>query len=356
MIDLAKLCYDVVAVTPDGEQLNLTEIVGALGWSEGEKELAAKITFRLANVKYKEKFISDVVQPMTPIFIYADLGEGAKEMIRGTVNKWELNETNGEVYLNIEAADEALSLRHNQDDFYFTEGHTSTAILTEVFNKWGVPFKLDIKDVKHTKKVYRRKYLSDIVTDVLKDIKEKGGGGYFARAKESVIEIIPRGTNDEIYHFDIEDNLIRTHESFDITSLVTRVKVVAKQKEEGHQKVEAVIDGKTEYGVRQVIYERGDKTTLEEAEKAAKKILDEKGEAKRKTSLESPDLPFLRKGDKIRVHSNAGEGYFFIKAIRHNAASMKMNMELDESKDDNAAQGVSFDTAHGDESNSSETP
>ena len=356
MIDLTKLKYDVVVLTKDGEQLNITDVASSLGWSEGEKELSAKIMLKIANVAYKDKQLSEIVQPFTPIFVYADVGEGSKEVIRGTVTKWELSETNGELFIDIEAADEVQALRKNQDDFYFTDGHSSSAILEEILSKWGVPHRIELDDVKHAKKVYRKKYLCDMIQDVLKDLKEKGGGVYFIRARNGVVEIIQRGKNDTVYHFDVESNLLRTRESFDVENLVTRVKVVAKSKDEGHQKVEATIDGKTEYGVRQVIYERGDKTSLEEAEKAAKKILDEQGEAKRQTSIEAPDIPFMRKGDKIRVKSSSGEGYFFVKSIRHNAATMKMTLELDEDKDKNVADGKNYDTARTDESDSSAPP
>lgn len=353
MIDVAKLVYRVVAVSPEGEQIDLTDVTSALGWSEGERELAAKITMKLANVLHKDKYVSDLVRPFTPIFIYADIGEGFVEVIRGTVQRWSLTESNGEKTLNIEAADEVQALRHNEDFFYFTASHSSTAIITEIFNKWGVPYELKINDVKHDKKVYRKKNLADMVADVLKDLKEKDGGVFFMRAKEGIIQIIPRGTNETVFHLDIDDNIVRVNESFDVTSIVTRVRVIGKQDKEGHQSVESTIDGNLELGVRQVIYERGDKVSLEEAEKAAKKILAEQGEVKRNTSIDSPDVPVMRKGDRIRIHSSAGEGYFFVKSIRHSAPTMRMTLELDEDKETNKAQGNEFNTDDRDESGSS---
>lgn len=357
MIDLSKLRYDVIAVAADGTQLNLTDITSALGWAEGEKELSAKITLKVANAEYNGKHVSDFVQPFTPIFIYADMGAGSEEVIRGTVQKWELSETNKEVYLNLEAADEVQALRANQDHFFFDDGSGSSSILEEILGKWGVPHEIQITDGKHSKKVYRKKYLCDMVADVLKDLKEKGGGVYFVRAKGGVVQIIPRGTNETIYHFDIDDNLIRAQESFDVSKMVTRVQVVGKENKEGKQKIEATVDGKTEYGTRQVIYTRGNKETAAEAETAAKKILDEQGEVKRKTSIESPDVPNLRKGDRIRVRSSAGESYFFVKSIRHNAAQMKMTMELDYDKEYSEAQGSQqYNISKTDESGSSNPP
>ena len=354
MLDLEKLSYRLVSVTPEGQQLDLTDVATALGWSEGEKELSAKIQFKLsADAKLGDKFLTDLVKPNSPVFVYADMGNGFEEVCRGNVQKWELVETNKSFALQIETADEAHALRQSEDDFYFTDGHSSTAILEEILNKWGVPHEIHIKDDKHSKKVYRKKNLADMLADVLKDLKEKGGGVYFIRAKNGIIEIIPRGSNETIYCFDVKENLIRTQESFDIGQIVTRVQVVAKSKDEGHQKIESTVDGKTEFGVKQRIYTRGDKESLAEAETAAKKILDEQGDAKHKLSVESPDLPTLRKGDRIRITSTLGEGYYFVKSIRHNAATAKMTFEIDEDKDKNKSVGVDFDTSSTDESDSS---
>lgn len=301
--------------------------------------------------------MAELIRPFTPIFIYATMdGEAAEEVIRGTVTKWQLVETNREFYLQLEAADEAQALRKNQDEFFFSDDHGSKKILEEILGKWGVPHEIQIQDVKHSKKVYRKKYLCDMIADVLKDLKEKGGGVYFVRAKGGVIQIIPRGTNEIVYHFDTEDNLVRVQESFDVSQIVTRVQVVGKSKEEGHQKIEATVDGHTDFGIRQVIYERADKTTLDEAKTAAKKILDEQGKVKRKTSIESPDIPTVRKGDRIRIHSSTGTGYFFIKSISHNAANQTMRLEIDEDKDKNKELGLVYDTNAADESGTSTPP
>lgn len=328
MINLAKLEYRVAVISSEGEQLDVTGITSGLGWSEGEKELSAKISCKFACVEVGGKMIDEIVQPMTPIIIYAGDGEDFAEVIRGNVTKVELTEANSEFVLSVECADECHALRHNMDDFFFTDGHSSNAILEDVLKEAGAEYRIEIKDGTHGKKVYRQKYYSDMIADVLKDLKEKGGGEYFIRAREGVIEIIPRGTNETIYHFDIDDNVVRVKESFDASKVVTKVKVVGKEKSEGHQAVEAVVEGNTELGTRQVIYRRKDKETLAEAEAAAKKILDENG-VQRKTSLEAPDVPTLRKGDKIRVRSSVGENYFFVKSIRHDAPQMKMTMELD---------------------------
>ena len=356
MLNLSLLSYKVTCVTPDGKQLDLTDISTGLGFSEGSKELAAKIQLKIACVEVNGKSITELVKPFTPIFIFADMGDGFAEVVRGKVEKWKIIESNREFYLDIEAADEAADLRHSQDNFFFTDGHTSTAILEEILNKWSIPCSIEVKSVKLGKKVYRKKYLADMISDVLKDLKEKNGGEYFVRATAGKIEIVERGKNSTIWHFDADENLFKVTESFDSSKIVTRVKVVGKSKDEGKPAVEQTVDGKNaDYGTRQIIYERPDKETLDEATKAAKKILDEQGDIKRKTSIECPDVPTLRKGDKIRVKSSSGEGYFFVDSIRHNCVDRKMNLELTEAKDANKSLlNQVFDTASDDGSGSSE--
>ena len=300
--------------------------------------------------------ITDVVTLNTPLIVYANVGDGFKEIVRGNVTKLGLTESNREFTLNVEAADAAQALRHTQEDYFFSPDSSSSAIIKKILEDHGVPNEIHVTDVKHEKKVFRGKYLSDMVADVLKDLKEKGGGTYFLRAREGIVEIIPRGTNETIYHFDIDYNAVRVTDSFDSSDTVTKVKVVGKQREEGKQHVDSVVEGRTDLGTRQVIYARDDKTTLEEAEKAAKKILDENG-IKRKTSVEAPDVPSMRKGDRIRLRSSVGEGFFFVKSIRHDAPQQKMTMELDYDKEYSQQQGLeNYDIAARDESGSSNPP
>lgn len=179
-----------------------------------------------------------------------------------------------------------------------------------------------------------------MILDILDEAKKKGAGFYFARAKEGVVQIIPRGTNSEIYHFDEANNAIKATDSFDISGIVTRVTILGKQDSDGKQKIEATVNGSTEFGIRQVIIGKPRDKTLEEATQTANEILKERGSIARKITLEAPDLPFLRKGDRISVKAGTVQGSFFIKSIRHNADDRKMSMEIDEDKGD----GNAYDT------------
>jgi len=354
MIDLSKVDYRLIAIDSAGTQYDITSICAGLGWSENDKELAVKISFRVG-IQLDNQNITDIINVNTPIFVYAKLSDDGEfeEIVRGTVQKFGTAESNKEFQLEVECFDEAFALRHTQDDYFFSPDSSSSSILQKILGDTGVEYSMNIEDVKHEKKVYRARYLSDMITDVLKDLKEKNHKTYFLRAREGKLEIIERGTNEEIYDFDIENILVKVSDSFDAENLVTKVKVVGKSQEEGKQHVDSIVEGRTDLGTRQVIYARDDKTSLEEAEKAAQKILDENG-IKRTTQLEAPDLPTLRKGDRIRLRSSFGEGYFFVKSIRHDAAQMKMSADLDYDKEYSESAGLEvYDLAGSNETESS---
>lgn len=350
MIDLRLIEYRVVAVTSEGEQLDITNATTDLGWEEGEREYAARISLKLYDAEYGEKRLSELVQPLTPIFVYAISNGESTEVIRGTVADWKPTDSNNKLTLDITAYDEVKALRESQDDEYFSDGQTSKQIITKILDKWSVPYDYQGPEITHAKFAFKKKYISDMIKTVLEDVRRKGKGFYFMRAKEGKVQIIPRGSNEDIYHFDADTNLMQTSDSFSSSGLVTRVKIVGKTKNEGCPPVEDTIDGHTEYGVKQMILERPTDKTLDEIRETAKQTLKEKGSLKRKTTLSCADVPFIRKGDIIRVESGSLQGYWFISAIRHNADDGKMNLTIVEDKDKNAEEGNdAYDTGESDE-------
>ena len=95
MISIKDIIYRVICISPDGEQIDITSITTNLGWEEGEKELSVRISLKVYNTLYNGKRISQLIQPGTPIFVYATIGAEQKEMVRGTVEKWAPTYTNG---------------------------------------------------------------------------------------------------------------------------------------------------------------------------------------------------------------------------------------------------------------------
>lgn len=337
MVDISKVEYKVLIITPDGDHADITPIATNLGWEEGEKELAVRISMQIVNAKYNGKDVSEIICPGTPVFIYYIINDGEpEEAVRGTVEKWKLNFSNSRTTIDIEAYDMMNAARHNQDNKYFSEGTSTKAIMENILSNWQMPYSYNGPSVSHGKTVFKHKYLSDMFKTVLDEARKKGAGVYYIRAKKGVVEVIPRGSNEDIYHFDQDENAVSVTDSFDISNTVTCAIVVGKSKNEGHEPVQAVLYGKTStFGHRQVIYDMPKESSLDETTKSAQEMLKEKGEAARKTDLHAPDLPFLRKGDRIRVRAGTAQGYFFVKSVRHNAADGSMTLAIDEDKERN---------------------
>lgn len=342
MIDISGIAYSVVAVTPDGEQLDITGITSELGWEEGSNELAVRISMQIYNAQFKGKYVSQIVQPGTPIFIYATIAGSREEVARGSITGWDPSWSNKKTSVSITAYDEMLALRKNQENRYYSDGVGTKAAIMAVFDDWGVPVgEYQGPDVTHTKMPFKKAWLSDIILKILDDADKKGAGKYIVRASKGQVNVIPKGSNTDVYHFGAEQNTVSIGDRFDSSNLITRVKVVGKQDTEGHQAVEAVIDGKTEFGIRQVIYERAQDKSLADATTAASQILKKKGDIDRKTTLSAPDVPVIRKGDRIHVSVGTASGYFFVTSIRHNAADGKMTMSIEEDKEKDAEETAS---------------
>jgi len=114
-----------------------------------------------------------------------------------------------------------------------------------------------------------------------------------------------------------------------ISDLVTRVKIVGKANDDEKSPVEAIVDGLTEFGIRQKIVTRSEDDTLSAAKAEAKQIIDEEGHPKRNIKLEGPDVPVMRKGDKVYVKTETINGYCYVLSIRHNADERTMSLEVE---------------------------
>lgn len=184
-------------------------------------------------------------------------------------------------------------------------------------------------NVTHEELVFRVGSLADILLKILDDALKKGGEKSILRATQGQVEVIARGDNATVYEFDENDTVSVEHET-SIANLVTRVKVIGQEKDkEGIPPVEAVVNGLTQFGVRQKIYRREEDATIAEVQSAAQEILNEKGKISQTMSLQAPDAPDLRKGDRVSVNVGDVSGFFYATSVRHDAASGVMTLDLE---------------------------
>lgn len=327
MIDISKLTYRVYAVLADGRQINITGAVTAFGWSEGENEISARTTATMANATYGREALSSIIVPGSVIVVTADTGSGEKEVIRGSITEWGPSRSSGGNSFSVAAYDELFNFQQSQDDRYITAGTGTKSAITALFGDWGIPVgEYKGPDIPHAKTIFKAQYLSDIVFSLLDDAEKHGADKYVIRAAAGAASVIPIGSNDDIYHFTEAASAITTSDRISTGNLVTRVKVLGLADDDGMQAVEAIVDGKTEYGIRQRLYNRSEDDTLETAKAAAQAMIDTEGEPERSSTVQAPDIPFIRKGDKISLATSSLTGYFIIKSITHDGTNRKMTM------------------------------
>lgn len=333
MIDVSRLKYKLLLVTEDGKELDITGATEDLGWEEGESELASRIYFTLCNAEYGGGLLSGIAKPGCIVAVIADWGTGKDEVARGRINDWDPQFSGSGDTVNITAYDDLINLQNSQDNRYYSAGTGTKAAITSIFEDWSIPLgEYKGPNVSHAKTLFKAEYLSDIILQLLDDAEKKGGAKCIVRCGKGKVSVLPEGSNTIIYHFSAGDNVTVARDTTSIASLVTRVKVVGKEDKAGKQAVEAIVDGLIKYGIRQQIYVRDEDDTLNRAKSAAEDIIKKDGQPDHIRSITTPDVPTLRKGDKVHIQAGTLDGYYIVTSIQHNADTKSMQMDVKEYK------------------------
>lgn len=315
--------YTLAITAEDGTQYDISDFADDLGWEENEKELATSMSFSVGTD-------NEQLLKIIKLGCLASVLSSGKEKARGYINTAKVKSTGSKDSITVKAYDDLFALQKSEDQLYFAAGQMTKDVLTQIFAEWNLTISnYTGANVAHEKLVYRSGSLADNILDILDDAVKKGGEKSILRSTLGQIEVVTRGSNQEIYCFD-EDCSISAESETSIADIVTRVKVVGKaDKDEGRPPVEATLNGLTQFGVRQKIYQREKDATAEEAQTAAQKILDEKGKISEKVSVQSPDVPDIRKGDRVRVSIGDLNDDYFVLGVRHDASNGIMTMDLE---------------------------
>lgn len=355
MVEPVKYRYKTILITESRKQHDISEFIEGLGWEELEKELAARISFTAKNDKTAKGRISALTKPNCYIvLLYSYDGGKTTEAVRGKINEWNPSAKFTLETLKVKAYDELHDLEESDDDLYYSSGAGTKSVLTKLFSDWKIPVgRYTGPDVKHGKLKYDKKSLGSIVTEILEEAKKKGGGDTVIRAVKGKVDILSYGSNTKIYHFEETEHLLSLSHKISVTGMVTRVKVVGEENDDGRRPVEATVDGKIKYGIRQKIYTRGSDESLGEAKEAAQGILDEDGEPEEEINIEAPDIPEVRKGDLVHLKtSTVGSGYFYVLEAVHDCDSGEMELKLKRApKRDGGSSGENQDDSSKDDGN-----
>lgn len=328
MIDISKIRYRLVVMTESKKQYNIKEFVEDLGWEENGGELATRISFSAKNEKTSAGLISSLVNPGCLVGVFAADGSIDEEVARGYVTDWKPLLSGSKDKVDITCYDELYNLEKSQDLIYYSSGIGTKSAVTQIFDNQQIPIeKYDGPDVTHGKLAYKTESLADALLDILDDAKKKGGGDAFIRAAKGKASVLRWGSNETVYHFEV-DNIKQVSHKISTAGMITRVKVIGQEDNDGRSSVEAVVNGQTKFGIRQKIYVRGKDDSVSDAQSAAQDIINDKGQINEEITVQSPDIPFVRKGDLVHITAGTLNDYYFVKGIRHDADSMSMTMNL----------------------------
>ncbi len=329
MIEAGTISYTVIAFTSKGVQLNITQAVKDLGWEEGEDELAMKMTFKMYDATYNGSKLSTLLGIGCVVAIKAKWEGSSSVVAQCNITECERSTSKSDEIFDVTAYDCLYNLQKSQDNVYYSKGKKTKSAIKAIFSSWGITLSsYSGPNVTHSKILYKNTYLGDIIRGILDDAKKKGGCSAIVRSTKGKVSIVKVGSNSTIYHFE-SSNAISSKYKISIADLVTRVKIVSSADDEGSTKVEAVVNGKTSYGIFQRIYNYSGSDSLSDAKEAAQEILDEKGEPEETSTVEAPDVPSVRKGDQVHLKVGALNGFYVVKSIQHDATSGKMTMEVE---------------------------
>lgn len=328
MIDVANIKYRLVVMTEDKKQYNIKEFVENLGWEENDGELAVRISFTAKNDKTSAGLISSLAKPGCLVGIFASHGSTDEEVARGYITDWKPTLSGNKDKFDVICYDELYNLQESQELIYYSSGIGTKSAITKIFDDWQIPMdKYEGPDVTHGKLAYKTEMLSDVLLDILDDAKKKGGGSAMIRAAKGKVSVIEWGSNTTVYHFEADNTKQVSHKK-STSGMITRVKIIGQENDDGRSSVEAVVNGLTKFGVRQKIYIRGKDDSVSDAQSAAQEIIDEKGKVKEDITVQAPDIPFIRKGDLVHMTVGTLKDYYYVKGIRHDADSGSMTMDL----------------------------
>ena len=329
MFDASKTKYRLLVMAQDGTQYNIKNFATDLGWEQNAGELATRISFAVYDEKLPAGRISKLAKPGCLVVVTAQCESHKKdEVARGYITDWVPKMTSKKRAFKVTAYDELFNLQKSQDTIYYSDGTSTRTIVTDIIGRWGIPLgSYQGPDVSHDKMAFSSKKLSEIIYDTLDDAVKKGGHHALLDAQKGVVSIIPWGTNDEVWCFE-NRNTVSSEYKISTADMVTRVKVIGEENDDGRSAVEAVLDGRTEFGIRQKIVRKGTDDSAEDARNEAQEILDKDGNPKETVTVQAPDVPFIRKGHRVFCRLSYVTGYFYVKGIRHDASSGTMTMDL----------------------------
>lgn len=321
--------YTVIAVGADGTTYELPNATTDLYIEESKGELAKKVNLSLRNAAAGSKTLKDVLALRMQIKVSANDGETKKEVFSGYL--WTISFDDAiEKELKCIAYDHLIYLQSSKDCIYFTAGKKTDSICSTICDRWGVKLNYSYESISHSKTPLNNLYISDMLIEILDEAKKQKGKKYAIRSEDGVMKIMTAGTNTTVYSFERQKGIISGSSEISMDGLVTKVAIAGSADDNDRRSIEATVDGKTaEYGTLQDIITKDTDTTLTEAKKEANEILKEKGTPNPIYTRILPDVPWVHKGDRIKISDSELNADCIVLSVTHDCKSKTMEVEVE---------------------------
>lgn len=320
--------YSVV-VTTKNKIYTVTDALVSLETSEQEKQIAVGASIGLYDVSVDEKKLSDLISLRDLVVISANDGKINDEVFRGYV--WDISpkETLTDSDFTIKCYDQLIYWQESEDSEFYAAGKDTFSIISSIFKKWGISGIYEYSNIGHEKLVLRGTIADYVASDILDPVQKKTGKKYVIRCEKQNVAIRTVGTNKTVYTISKGANAIEVRRYISMNGLTTQVLILGKSSDNGKTPVEATIKGDTgKYGTLQKVINKSEDTTLADAKKEANNIIEESGTPKWEYDITAPDIPWIRKGDKVNVSTNSVSGSFIVKSISRDISNRGKTMAL----------------------------
>ena len=325
-IDISKLKYKFLVILKSGASINITNLILDCSLEDPDGEISEHAEMTINNILYGSGRISSVITPGSALYVYSDWGSGFQEIYRGTIWDWDDEGSTTDKSFAFSAYD-ILKYLESEDNIYFPAGLSTKSIVGNISNKWGISFSYTYSSITHSKIVLPATALSEAIISVLNDAQSKVDSNYVVLARKGIMDVIPQGSNSTVCIFTGRE-IETTSNKRSMDDLITKVIVGGQQDNAGKVPVEATFTGRTEFGTLQKIVSRDEDTTLSAASAEAKKMLKESGNLSEDREIGAPDVPFIRKGDKVKIVTGSFNGYYYVLGVTHLPVERRMTMQV----------------------------
>lgn len=295
----------------------VTQAVVSIEMSEQEKQLAASADINLMDVDVNGSKISSLISSRDRVYIFTNDGSRSEEVFRGYIWNISHKENLTESAITLKCYDNLIYWQESEHYEFFSSGKLTVDILSLLGTRIGlnsVVYKYE--NIIHGNLVLRGAIADFVTEDLLNVVQKQVGKPYVLRSEVDRIVVREEGTNERVYTISKANNATEVRRFISMNGVVTLVSIYGTASDDEKMPVEAVESGEFgTYGILRKIITRNEDTTLEQAKSEAQNIIKEKGKPKWEYDVKATDIPWIRKGDGVRISCDTLEGAFIVKSI-----------------------------------------